>query len=248
LLDEVGDMSPSTQAKFLRLLQEGQFERLGGSETISVDVRVIAATNQDLDALIDQNRFRRDLFYRICGVTIHLPPLRNRAEDIPELSHYFLYRYNRELGTSVQTIDAETLELLQEYAWPGNIRELQSAIREALIVSAGSTLLPEFLPGKLHRAVVTTPESEAELISAPQSNWHSLQCFVESAMQAGEQDIYRRALEQFDRLILQQLLRLTDGNQVHAAAILGLSRPTLRAKMKSTKLAVTKVVSECDDV
>lgn len=247
LLDEVGDMSPNTQAKILRLLQEGQFERLGGSETISVDVRIIAATNQNLDALIEQNRFRRDLFYRLCGVTLHLPPLRDRSEDIPELSHYFLYRYNRELGTSVQSIAPETLDLLQRYSWPGNIRELQSVIREALIVSAGMTLLPEFLPAKLHRPAPTLPEPEVELMSVPKLNWQELPAFVETALQAGEQDIYRRALEHFDRLLLSNVLQHTEGSQVHAAGILGLSRPTLRNKLRVTKLSVAKVVTGNDD-
>ena len=103
-LDEIGDMAPGTQAKILRLLQEGSFERVGGSEAIAADVRVIAATNQDLDALIEQGRFRKDLYYRLRGVTIHLPPLRERREDIAELAHYFLFRYNRQLGTAVQSI------------------------------------------------------------------------------------------------------------------------------------------------
>ncbi len=128
-LDEVGDMAPGTQAKILRLLQEGHFQRLGGTESISADVRVIAATNQNLDALIEQGRFRKDLYYRLRGVTIHLPPLRERREDIPELAHYFLFRYNRQLGTSVQSISPEALEVLQRYDWPGNVRELQSVIR-----------------------------------------------------------------------------------------------------------------------
>src|SRR5581483_9088946 len=100
-LDEVGDMTANTQAKILRLLQEGRFERVGGNETISVDVRVIAATNQNLERLIEEGRFRKDLYYRLRGVTIHLPPLRDRREDIPELAHYFLFRYNREIGTAV---------------------------------------------------------------------------------------------------------------------------------------------------
>src|SRR5437764_180348 len=136
-LDEVGDMPLSTQAKMLRLLQDGQFQRVGGNETLKVDVRIIAATNQNLDAMIAENRFRRDLYYRIRGVTLNLPPLRERQEDIAELAHSFLFRLNRQLGTAVQTISSEALEILQRHSWPGNIRELQSVLREALIVATG---------------------------------------------------------------------------------------------------------------
>src|SRR3954471_2432004 len=145
-LDEVGDMPLATQAKMLRLLQDGQFQRVGGNETLTADVRVVAATNQNLDAMIAENRFRRDLYYRIRGVTLHLPPLRERTDDIAELAHYFLFRLNRQLGTAVQTISSEALEILQRHSWPGNVRERQSVLREALIVSTGPTLLPEFLP------------------------------------------------------------------------------------------------------
>ena len=152
-------MAPHTQAKILRLLQEGCFERLGGSESLQVDVRIIAATNQSLDQLIEQERFRKDLFFRLRGVTIHLPPLRERREDISELAHYFLFRFNRQLGTCVQSMAERAVELLENYAWPGNVRELQSVIREALIVSAGTTLLPEFLPAELHATAATPDET-----------------------------------------------------------------------------------------
>src|SRR5690348_14122104 len=143
-LDEVGDMPLATQAKMLRLLQDGQFQRVGGNETLRADVRIVAATNQNLDAMIANNRFRRDLYYRIRGVTLHLPPLREREDDIAELAHYFLFRLNRQLGTAVQSISSEALELLERHSWPGNVRELQSVLREALIVATGPTLLPEF--------------------------------------------------------------------------------------------------------
>src|SRR4029450_4791975 len=115
LLDEIGDMPLATQAKMLRLLQDGQFQRVGGNETLTVDVRILAATNQDLEAMIEGNRFRRDLYYRVRGVTLHLPPLRERTDDIAELAHYFLFRLNRQLGTAVQTISNESLDLLQRH-------------------------------------------------------------------------------------------------------------------------------------
>jgi DNA-binding NtrC family response regulator len=245
-LDEVGDMAPATQAKILRLLQEGRFERLGGSETITVDVRIVTATNQNLDLLIEQGGFRRDLFYRLRGVTIRLPPLRDRAEDIPELAHHFLYRYNRQLGTTVQSIAPEAIELLQKHLWPGNIRELQSVIREALIVSAGATLLPEFLPVEFRQRTTASIESDPEVdvpaIPVPALDWPTLQSYVEAVVHSGDPDVYRRALEHFDRLLLSKVLALTNGNQAQAATLLGLSRPTLRSKLRVANMSVQKIL------
>jgi DNA-binding NtrC family response regulator len=240
-LDEAGDMPPATQVKLLRAVQEGAFERVGGNETVHVDVRVIAATNQNLDALIEQGTFRRDLYYRLKGVTIHLPPLRERNEDIAELAHYFLFRLNRQLGTSVQTIAPEALELLQQYSWPGNIRELQSSLREALIASAGSVLLPHFLSPELQSA----PAEDAPQIPLPAvhgDDWARLGHFVESALANHETDLYRRAIEQFDRELVVRALSQVGGHQANAATLLGLSRPTLRAKLRVLGMTVEKVV------
>ncbi|MGI6419706.1 MAG: sigma-54-dependent transcriptional regulator [Thermoguttaceae bacterium] len=241
LLDEIGDMAPGTQAKILRLLQEGSFERLGGSQAIAADVRVIAATNQDLDCLIEQGRFRMDLYYRLRGVTIRLPPLREHREDIAELAHYFLFRYNRQLGTAVQSISPEALELLERYNWPGNVRELQSVIRESLIASAGPTVIPEFLPAELHRDEGES-ETETEVSPMLDVDWRSLPDFVESAAAEGEKDVYRRALERFDRWIVSAVMRQTGGQQNRAAEILGISRVTLRSKLRHMRLAVEKVL------
>ncbi|MHB1035496.1 MAG: sigma-54-dependent transcriptional regulator [Pirellulales bacterium] len=243
LLDEIGDMAPHTQAKILRLLQEGTFDRLGGSEPISADVRIIAATNQDLDALIEAGKFRSDLYYRLRGVTIHLPPLRERREDIAELAYYFLFRFNKQLGTAVQSISPEALELLEKYAWPGNVRELQSMIREALIVSAGSTILAEFLPNELH--VAELPESQTDSDSSPMPDlaWGTLPEFVEAAIAKGQTDVYRQALERFDRLVISRVMRHVGGQQNRAAEILGLSRVTLRAKLRHMQLSVEKTLA-----
>lgn len=246
LLDEIGDMAPGTQAKILRLLQEGSFERLGGSEPITADVRVIAATNQDLDALIERGLFRKDLYYRLRGVTIHLPPLRERREDVAELAHYFLFRYNRQLGMGVQSISPDALELLEKYPWPGNVRELQSVIREALIVSAGPTLIPDFLPAELHRDENAEPETEPDVGAIPDVNWRSLPDLVETAAAQGEKDIYRRALERFDRLVISTIMRQAGGQQTRAAEILGLSRATLRTKLRHMQLAVKRVLTPQD--
>lgn len=241
-LDEAGDMPPATQVKLLRVLQEGTFERVGGNETVQVDVRVIAATNQNLDALIEQGRFRRDLYYRLKGVTIHLPPLVERSDDIAELAHYFLFRLNRQLGTCVQSISREALDLLQRYTWPGNIRELQSSLREALIASAGSVLMPQFLPPEIH----ATRHEEVEALPLPEvqdDDWSRLGRYVETALANDEEDLYRKAIEQFDREILVRALSKAGGHQANAATLLGISRPTLRAKLRTLELTVEKVVS-----
>ena len=234
-LDEVGDMPQSTQAKILRLLQEGQFERVGGNETLTVDVRIVAATNQNLESMIDHGKFRRDLYYRLRGVTLSLPALRDRIEDIPELAHYFLFRFNRQLGTSVQSIATETLDRLQRYRWPGNVRQLQSVIREALIGSTGTSLLPEFLPPDLQQDEPELPVSAADLSLLAQATWQGLADFVERDFRDKSVGLYRRALQQFDGLLVGQAMKLAEGNQLRASEILGISRPTLRSKLRVIK-------------
>ncbi len=238
-LDEVGDMAPNTQAKILRLLQERRFERVGGSETIDVDVRIIAATNQNLEALIESGRFRKDLYYRLRGVTINLPPLRERREDISELAHYFLFRYNRQMGTAARSISPEALELLQQYDWPGNVRELQSIVRESLIVSAGPTILPEFLPPEVRRGAAGSNDHASEEAVA----WQLLPTKVDEWVASGDTDLYRHSLEYFDRLILQKALNAAEGHQARAAELLGLSRVTLRAKLRSLGMHIGKVLT-----
>lgn len=231
-LDEIGDMSPETQAKILRLLQDGRFERLGGSESITADVRIIAATNQNLDALIEQGKFRKDLYYRLRGVTIHLPPLRDRSEDIAELAHYFLFRFNRQLGTTVQSIAPEALEMLEKFDWPGNIRQLQSAIREALIVSVGSTILRDFIPIELHQEKFADAGDDAETGPLPDIDWSSLPELIENAILNGENNLYRRVIDYVDRILVTLAMRQAGGKQNRAAEILGLSRVTLRTKLR----------------
>ena len=233
LLDEVGDMPLSTQARILRLLQDGQFQRIGGNETMTVDVRIIAATNQDVESMISDGRFRQDLYYRLRGVTILLPPLRNRIEDIPELAHYLMFRFNQQLRTSVQSIAPEALEKLQAHRWPGNVRELQSVIREALIVSTGPILLPEFLP------LENRPDAFEDLLPnttppAPGTDaWQELGRFVEQTLSEEAPDVYRKAIQRFDQLVVMQAMNLANGMQSRASEILGLSRPTLRSKLRS---------------
>ena len=232
-LDEVGDMPLSTQARILRLLQDGQFQRVGGNETMTVDVRIIAATNQNVESMISDGRFRQDLYYRLRGVAILLPPLRNRIEDIPELAHYLMFRFNQQLRTAVQSIAPDAIEKLQCHRWPGNVRELQSVIREALILSTGPTLLPEFLPMENRPDIIEdTPLNTAP--AAPSLDaWQELGRFVEQALSAETPDFYRTAMQHFDQLVVLHAMNLAQGMQSRAADLLGLSRPTLRSKLRS---------------
>src|SRR5262249_54004812 len=140
--DEIGDMSPAVQVKLLRVLQEQRFERVGSNETVQTQVRVLAATNQNLEKLVEEGRFRKDLYYRLKAVTIQVPPLRDRLDDVAELAHYFLFRYDRELGLDLRVFSPATLELLQSCSWPGNVRELQGVIKEAMLKASGHILLP----------------------------------------------------------------------------------------------------------
>src|SRR5258707_2995830 len=148
-LDEIGDMPPATQARMLRVLQEQAFERVGGNETVRTDVRLIAATHRDLKARSAEGKFRPDLYYRLGVFTIHLPPLRERGDDLPLLVQHYVRRFSRELGREVREVAPETLEHLRRYGWPGNIRELQSVLKQALLQASGAILLPAFLPESL---------------------------------------------------------------------------------------------------
>jgi len=159
-LDEIGDMPPATQAKMLRVLQEQTFERVGGNETIRTDVRLIAATHRDLRVWSEEGKFRPDLYYRLGVFTIHLPPLRERGDDLPLLIRHFLRHYSRELGRDVREAAPEALERLRAHSWPGNIRELQSALKQALLRAGGNVLLPAFLPQTLRGGL---PASAAAL-------------------------------------------------------------------------------------
>jgi two-component system nitrogen regulation response regulator GlnG len=230
-LDEIGDMPTGTQAKILRLLQDGRFERLGGNESFAVDVRVIAATNRDLESLIER-RFRKDLFYRLRGVTIHIPPLNKRREDIAELAHYFLFRYNRQSKTAVQSIAPEALEILERYDWPGNVLQLQSVIREALAAGVGPTILPEDLPDELLREKDIDMREDIDSAPLSEVECDKLLPFIENAIANGEKDLYRRVINFVDRILIALAMRRAGGKQVRAAEILGMSRVTLRAKLR----------------
>ena len=238
LLDEIGDMSGATQAKVLRVLQDQTFQRLGGTKTIRTDVRVIAATNQNLEQLVADARFRQDLYYRLKVCTIHIPPLRRRLEDLPALVDYFIKRYSRELGKAVRGAAPPTLALLSSHAWPGNVRELQSVVKAALVNARGEWLTPECLPEEFR---VRTRE---EIDSPPTRSGRRLDVtqLVRNLVDSRSEDVYRKVLAAVDRVVLEEVLGATKGNQVEASQILGISRTTLRAKMQSLGLSLEKQV------
>lgn len=233
-LDEIGDMSGATQAKVLRLLQEKCFERLGSNETIQTDVRVIAATNQDLEKLVSEGRFRKDLFYRLKVFTITLPPLRDRTDDLPLLIEHFVKQVNRELGKQVRTIAPETMRLLQAHDWPGNVRELQSTIRYALVLANGDVMTPDCLPESL-RSPAALEARPPEAVSP-----FDLAQFVRDLLRTGETDIYQKIGLAVDRMVLKEVLAHVKGHQVQASEVLGMSRNTLRTKLRALGLAVEK--------
>jgi nitrogen regulation protein NR(I) len=234
-LDEIGDMTPLTQTKILRVLQDGQFERVGGNETIKTDVRVVAATNRDLGKLIGEGRFRQDLYYRLNVYTIHLPPLRERVEDLPLLARHFVRKFRGELGKEVEGITREALELLQRYSWPGNVRELQSVLKQAILQATGPALVPACLPSvlqaKANDRASTSPSEAPDLL-------YHLTRFVEDRIHAGSNKLYYQVLTLVERHLFLQVLRHTGGNQSRAAQLLKLSRKTLRMKMNSFGIAV----------
>jgi transcriptional regulator with GAF, ATPase, and Fis domain len=221
-LDEIGDITLETQTKLLRVLQEKTFERVGSSESIQVDVRIIAATNQNLERLMQEGRFRSDLFYRLNVITIHTPPLRDRREDIYELALHFLALYSRRSRKLITQIDDEALEALKAYRWPGNIRELANVIERAVVLADGPTITTQALPPEVLQvpsngdgSVWPGPRG-AELLDellVPEETW--------SAMN-----------EQTERDRLVRALAAAAGNKAKAARALGMPRTTFLSKLE----------------
>jgi two-component system nitrogen regulation response regulator GlnG len=238
LLDEIGDMAPALQAKMLRLLQEQRFERLGGSEPVQTNVRILASTNQNLEQLVIEGHFRKDLYFRLKVVTIQVPPLRDRLEDVPELAHHFLFNFNRELGRDLRGFAPEALKLLQQYSWPGNVRELQGVIKQAILNATGHLLLPEFLPEPLltQRPLPGVPAGEADSVD--------LNALIDDLLERGETDLHAKVIQVVERLLVARVLRQTHGHQAQASEILGLNRTTLRHKLRDLGLTLDKVVAE----
>ena len=238
-LDEVGDMSLSTQAKLLRVLQEKSFERLGGTETIKVDIRLIVATNKDLEEAIADGKFREDLYYRLNVVSIMIPPLKERKEDIPELASYFLKKFNRELKKGIVGITPSAMAKIASYGWPGNVRQLENVLKRAMVLCQGEWILEDqllFEKGWERREAEEEPNKKnvEDLLDA---------LFEElSTGPVTSQDL--DMISSLERGMILRALQKTRGNQLKAAALLGINRSTLRGKMERYNIKKEVLISE----
>ncbi|MFP4056328.1 MAG: sigma 54-interacting transcriptional regulator [Candidatus Brocadiia bacterium] len=206
-LDEIGEMPPSTQAKILRVLQEREFQRVGGTRPLRVDVRLVASTNRDLEAALETGAFRQDLYYRLKVIEVHLPPLRERLEDIPLLCEHFLAEIARDMGRQPPEVDEATIEALQAYPWPGNVRELRNVLERAMVLGVGPRLLPRHLAREVRRGLVSPEEMPEDL-----------------------------SLADCERRHVARVLQLTGWNKSRAAALLRISRPRLDRKIRDYDL------------
>lgn len=236
-LDEIGDMPISIQAKILRLLQEKSIERLGGEETIPVDVRIIAATNKNLEQAIVDGNFREDLYFRLKVVTIELPPLRERKEDIDQLISFYLYKFSAELKMDNPGIQAYALSLLKRYEWPGNVRELSNLIQKALIFNRGAPISTADLEQIIEKRDRTRPTQEIELITI--RDWVK-QLLANQTWNYSFDDF----MDTVSAIVIAEALKSTNGNRTQAAKLLGLSRPTLHAKIEKHKIKLKTEISD----
>ncbi|PID40453.1 MAG: Fis family transcriptional regulator [Proteobacteria bacterium] len=235
-LDEIGDMPLNLQAKMLRLLQEKSVERLGGRDTIPVDVRIIAATNRDLERLITGGQFREDLYYRLKVITIWLPSLRDRAGDIPLLADYFLTRFSNELGIENPGITREAVSMLVSSPWPGNIRELSNTLQKALIFNRGAPLSMSDITQAIGSEAKNSPPSESACDE-------SIRTWIRTLLSNGVQDnLFENCMDHFGSVLVGEALSLTDGNRSQAAKLLGISRPTLHAKIEKYSIRIKTTV------
>ena len=223
-LDEIGDLHPDTQAKLLRVLQERTLQRVGGDENICVDVRILTATHRDLESAIKENEFREDLFYRLSVVTIKLPPLRERSEDIPDLVRFFLRKHGADLGVQAPSIQPEAIALLQRQPWTGNIRELENIVREALLLAR-----PLGITGQ-HITQILARKTNAK---SPSNQTHSdyIAALLARAVRGEEENIFAKMISDLEPELYTQAIRLAHGNQAQAARWLGVTRLKMREKL-----------------
>jgi nitrogen regulation protein NR(I) len=239
-LDEIGELSPNTQSRLLRVLQERCFSRVGGDEVIPVDVRVLAATHRDLETAIREREFREDLYYRLSVVTINLPALAERREDIPELVRYFIQRYAKELNVESPAIQSEAIAWLQGQAWPGNVRELENVIRQALL------LAQPFAIGLNHvQQVLTRTKKGAG--GAHQSHSAYVADLLQRAERGELADAHSRMVSDLEAELFSQAIKLAQGNQAKAARWLGVTRLKMRERLLQLGLRPTRETPEPND-
>ncbi len=211
-LDEIGEMGVTLQSRLLRVIENKTFRRVGGLQDLRVNTRIVAATNRDLEGAIEEKSFRKDLYYRLKVIPVHVPPLRERKDDVPALVNHSIEKFNRELGKKVKPASREVMEALIKYDWPGNARELKNVIERAMLLDAEDEILLDHLPPEIYRGGVirTTGEEAARVLTS----------------------FYPMTLRQIERVQIERTLQQTNGNKSKAASILGISRQTLREKLK----------------
>ena len=228
-LDEIGDLHPDTQAKLLRVLQERTFQRVGGDSMISVDVRLLTATHRDLEAAIKENEFREDLFYRLSVITLKLPPLRERSEDIPDLVRFFLRKHGADLGVESPSIQPEALALLQAQPWPGNVRQLENIVREALLLARPLGITQQHVTQILSQKTDRKP-------SCAQTHSEYIASLLARAARGEETDVFAKMIADLEPELYTQAIRLAQGNQAQAARWLGVTRLKMREKLTALGL------------
>lgn len=233
-LDEVGNMTSALQVKLLRALQTQEIERLGGTRTLKVDVRVIAATNQELSEMVRRGQFREDLYYRFKRIALHLPPLRERQEDIPLLVTHFLQLIQEELGKPIRGISTEGMQLLQDYPWPGNVRELENCVRSAATLSRSDVVLPDDLPSEIRMGNKISAADTSQLETTLRS---VLQNTAKAAIAEGKNGLYEEVVVMLDKALIELVLDEFSGNHSKTAELLGMSRTTLLKKIKQSSNA-----------
>ncbi|MGH7766508.1 MAG: sigma-54-dependent transcriptional regulator [Candidatus Binatia bacterium] len=236
-LDEVGDIPVELQTKLLRVLQEREYSRVGGREVLKADVRILAATNQDLEKSVRDKRFREDLYFRLKVIPIYLPPLRERKGDIPQLVGYFVDKINREMGTRVSGVSPEAMKILEEHSWPGNVRELENTLIRASVLSPGSVLFPKDFSLQQQR---DESPSGVDHLSLEEIIHHKLEDYFQRTKGVDVDNLYNLVIERVERPLIELTLRKTGGNQIKAAEILGINRNTLRKKILDLHIVVKK--------
>jgi two-component system nitrogen regulation response regulator GlnG len=236
-LDEVGDIPLELQTKLLRVLQDREYSRIGGREGLKANVRILAATNQDLERTVKEKRFREDLYFRLKVIPVYLPPLRERRGDIPLLISYFIEKINREMGIQISGVSPEAQKLLEEHSWPGNVRELENTLIRAAVLSSGPILFPRDFTLQ-NKPVATT--LEVDQLSLEEIIRHKLEDYFRRTEGVDVDNLYSLVIERIERPLIELTLRKTRGNQIRAAQILGINRNTLRKKIVDLRIDVKK--------
>lgn len=236
-LDEVGDIPLELQTKLLRVLQDREYTRVGGRDILKADVRILAATNQDLDKAVREKRFREDLYFRLKVIPIYLPPLRDRRGDVPLLIGYFIDKINREMGIKISGVSPDALTLLGEHPWPGNVRELENTLIRAAVLCSGPVLFPKDFTLQ-NKQTPATPELDQ--LSLEEIIRHKLEDYFHRTEGVDVDNLYSLVIERIERPLIELTLKKTRGNQIRAAQILGINRNTLRKKITDLRIEIKK--------